>query len=151
MSKGREGGTDFEDDVQDGLVSGRRELPDSEERRDADVVLRARPQLQALLNATPQPNIKNQFLPFPHNEERSKARRKETDLQVCADSLAAAHDIRHDLRALGQRELDGLGLGELVEEVDDVVEVRQEQLLERFLFGGLGGWFAVDRKLISGL
>lgn len=63
--------------------------------------------------------------PGPHFTSTQKGTEK-AHLQIPLNSLPTSNDIRQDLRAFAQRELEHLGVGELGENVGDVMEVGQD-------------------------
>ncbi len=55
-----------------------------------------------------------------------------TNFKILLDSLATACYIRDHLRALCDRRLQQFGVRELGDDVDDIVEKRNYELLQRF-------------------
>lgn len=61
----------------------------------------------------------------------------ETNLEIKLDSTTAANHVWQKFRALIHGQFDHLRVGQLSDDVDDVMEVRQDQLLQRLQFLGL--------------
>lgn len=70
--------------------------------------------------------------------------RRLTHLEVDFDSLAAAHHVRQQLRAFRHSHAQHFCIAQLRYQVHDIIEVRQNELLQCLPFLGLGRTFSVS-------